>query len=155
MELPLLGSEYDLHSEYRQLDIRELADGYPPRSFDGVVAFDVLEHLEKREGLRLLDSMERIARKKVIVFTPNGFLEQPPSPTNPFQEHLSGWSVDDLARRGYVVTGFNGWKPLRGMYANVRWRPRSLWWRVSLVTQSFVRSRPRLAFQLLGIKDIV
>jgi SAM-dependent methyltransferase len=142
------------HSEYRQLDIRSLANHFPPRSFDCVVALDVIEHLDRVDGLHLLESMETIAEKKVIVFTPNGFLPQPPAPDNPHQEHLSGWSTEDFERRGYEVIGMNGWKPLRGPYAEVRWRPAALWRRVSQLTQPLVDSHPRRAFQLLCLKVV-
>jgi SAM-dependent methyltransferase len=143
-----------MHSEYRQLDIRTLADHFPPGSFDCVVALDVVEHLDRPEGLRLLASMESIARKKVIVFTPNGFLPQPPAPDNPHQEHVSGWSTEDFERRGYEVVGINGWKPLRGPYAEVRWRPRGLWRRLSMLTEPLVDARPERAFQLLCVKVV-
>jgi SAM-dependent methyltransferase len=142
------------HSEYRQLDIRSLAGHFPPESFDCVVALDVIEHLDRSDGLHLLESMEAIAGKKVIVFTPNGFLPQPPAPDNPHQEHLSGWSAEDFERRGYEVVGINGWKPLRGPYAEVRWRPRGLWRRLSMLTQPLVDAHPRWAFQLLCVKVV-
>src|SRR5688572_22584485 len=60
-----------IHSEYRQGDALEIETIFGPRSFDCVVALDLIEHLEKADGLRLLEAMERVARKKVIVFTPN------------------------------------------------------------------------------------
>jgi SAM-dependent methyltransferase len=142
------------HSEYRQLDIRSLADHFPTGSFDCVVALDVIEHLDREDGLRLLASMESIAQRKVIVFTPNGFLPQPPAPDNPHQEHVSGWSVEDFEGRGYEVVGMNGWKPLRGPYAEVRWRPRGLWRRLSMLTQPLVDTHPRRAFQLLCVKVV-
>jgi SAM-dependent methyltransferase len=142
------------HTEYRQLDIRSLGDHFPSRSFDCVVALDVIEHLDRADGLRLLESMETIAGKKVVVFTPNGFLPQPPAVDNPHQEHLSGWTTDDFEPRGYEVIGVNGWKPLRGPYAEVRWRPRGIWRRISMLTQPLVDSHPRRAFQLLCMKDV-
>jgi hypothetical protein len=153
--IPEPASQTPLHTEYLELDIRLLAEHFEPRSFDCVVALDVVEHLSREDGFRLLDSMETIASKRVIVFTPNGFLPQPPAANNPYQQHLSGWTTNDLERLGYRVVGINGWKPLRGPYASIRWRPTGFWRRVSLMTQPLVASRPRSAFQLLCVKDVV
>jgi hypothetical protein len=153
--IPDPASDGRMHSEYRQLDVRSLSEHIPPGSFDCVVALDVIEHLGRDEGVQLLGSMESIATRRVIVFTPNGFLPQPPEPDNPYQEHLSGWTATDFERRGYRVVGINGWKPLRGPYASIRWRPRGLWRRLSQLTEPLVASDPRRAFQLLCVKDVI
>ena len=141
------------HTEYVKLDVREAETLFSEASFDCVVALDVVEHLVKPEGLKLLAAMERIAAKRVIVFTPNGFLPQPPAENNPHQEHISGWTVNEFRELGYRVVGVNGWKPLRGPYAKVRWFPAPFWRRVSNVTQGLVENRPERAFQLLCIKE--
>lgn len=153
-QIPEVTPGHGVHSEYRQMDIRALADHFEPGSFDCVVALDVIEHLVRDDGHRLLEAMESIAAKRVIVFTPNGFLDQPPSSDNPHQEHLSGWFPEDFERRRYRVVGINGWRPLRGPYAAIRWRPRPVWRRISIVTQPLMEPRPRHAFQLLCVKDL-
>jgi SAM-dependent methyltransferase len=153
-ELPDEGSAEALHSAYRELDVRSISTSFERRAFDCVVALDVVEHLTREDGRHLLDAMECVASKRVIVFTPNGFLPQPGTLENPFQEHLSGWTVDDFVSRGYSVVGVNGWRPLRGAYAAIRWRPAWFWWRLSLLTECFVRARPRHAFQLLCMKEV-
>lgn len=153
-ELNERGAAVSGHRRYVQSDVRRLGELFPERSFDVVVALDVLEHLEKDEGWSLLDAMERLATRRVIVFTPNGFLPQDEYDGNPYQIHLSGWTVDEFRGRGYRVMGVNGWRPLRGERASIAWRPRSLWGRVSLYTQSYFEERPRHAFQLLCSKEL-
>ena len=37
-------------------------------SFDYALAFEVIEHMKKQDGMKLLDEAERIARKKVNSF---------------------------------------------------------------------------------------
>lgn len=143
-----------VHSDYVQLDIRKIGERFEPRSFDCVVALDVIEHLPREEGLRLLDDMERIAAKRVVVFTPNGLLFQPPEPGNPHQEHVSGWTAEEMGARGYEVTGIAGWKPLRGPYVKPRWRPHWLWERIALLTEPPFEKRPATAFQILCVKQI-
>jgi hypothetical protein len=143
-----------IHTDYVQMNIAEIGGEFAPQSFDCVVALDVIEHFEKDDGLRLLDAMERIARKKVVVFTPNGFVAQPPTSDNPHQLHRSGWTVAEMRARGYDVIGIGGWRPLRGAYANPRVRPYWLTERLSLLTERFFESRPEQAFQILCTKHI-
>jgi SAM-dependent methyltransferase len=142
-----------IHNRYVQADVRALADHFAERSFDCVLASEVIEHLTKEEGERFLGTLERIARRRVIVFTPNGFLPQGQWESNPWQVHKSGWSVEDMRQRGYRVIGLRGWKPLRGECATIRFRPKFLWLFLSSLTQRWVRNRPEKAFQILCIKD--
>lgn len=65
-----------IHDEYRCMNVLDIEKEIPDRSFDCAVALDLIEHLTKEDGLRLLGAMERIARRKVVVFTPQGFLPQ-------------------------------------------------------------------------------
>lgn len=143
-----------IHDAYAVLDVQRLRSAFRPRAFDCVLASDLIEHLDKRAGLELISAMEELARRRVVVFTPNGFLEQPPDPDNPWQEHISGWTVEEFHRLGYRVLGVNGWRPLRTMYAEIRFRPLPFWERLSVLTQPLTEHRPRRAFQLLAVKDL-
>ena len=143
-----------IHTDYVQMNIAEIGSRFAPGSFDCVVALDVIEHFEKADGLRLLDDMERIARKKVVIFTPNGFVAQEATPDNPHQLHRSGWSVSEMRARGYEVRGIGGWRPLRGAYALPRIHPYWLTERLSLLTERFFESRPEHAFQILCTRTI-
>jgi hypothetical protein len=110
--------------------------------------------LEKEDGRRLLERMAGLARRRIIVFTPNGFLPQGEVDGNPYQVHRSGWDIDEMQALGYRVIGINGWKPLRGELAALRWRPHRLWERVSLLSQRWTTTDPRQAFQILCVKDV-
>jgi SAM-dependent methyltransferase len=141
-----------IHDEYFKMDVRKLK--FKPKSFDAVIALELIEHLRKKEGEKLLDDMERIARKRVIVFTPNGFLEQKGYDGNEYQEHKSGWTVSEMRRRGYRVIGVNGIKFLRGEFGFIRYSPKYFWLRVSDITELFTYHFPQYAFQLLCVKDV-
>ncbi len=143
-----------IHNEYFVLDVLNIDKKFSPNSFDCVIALDLIEHLEKQQGIDLIKMMEKIAKKKVIIFTPNGFLPQGEYRGNKWQVHKSGWSVKEMRERGYKVIGINGWKSLRGEKALLRFRPQFFWKIVSDITQLFVRNRPEKAFQILCIKDI-
>lgn len=121
-------------------------------SFDCVVALEVIEHLEKDAGLILLDNIERIAKKKIILSTPNGFLPQTAYSNNPLQVHKSGWTPEELRQRGYKIIGLNGLKYLRGERASIKFKPKLLWYFISILSQIFVRNYPAYGFQLFCVK---
>lgn len=143
-----------IHDEYRCMNVLDIEREIPDRSFDCAAALDLIEHLTKEDGLRLLRAMERIARRKVVVFTPQGFLPQHAVGGNEFQRHLSGWKVDEMRGMGYRVLGMSGWKPLRGAEAEPNWQPRFLCERLSLLTEPLFERRPKHAFQILCIKEM-
>jgi SAM-dependent methyltransferase len=143
-----------IHDEYRLLDLREIGGAFPAGSFDAVLAVDVLEHLAADEGLHLLLAMERLARRRVVVFTPCGFVRQEERDGNPLQAHRSGWAAAQMHGLGYEVRGVHGLRLLRGEEGVVRWRPRRLWGVVSDLTQPLVARAPALAYHLLCVKEI-
>jgi hypothetical protein len=146
--------EAKIHTEYHQIDALDVESKFGARSFDCVVAVDLIEHLEKPQGERLLEVMERVARRKVIVFTPNGFVPQEAYDHNPYQAHRSGWDLREMRERGYRMWGVHGWKPLRGERSEPRWKPYRLWATIALWTQPLVERRPQHAFHILCVKDM-
>ncbi|WP_163869398.1 class I SAM-dependent methyltransferase [Myxococcus eversor] len=144
----------NIHHEYHQMDLLQVGQHFAPKSFDAVIALDVIEHFEKPEGYRLLEMMESLARKRVVVFTPNGFLPQDEWDNNVHQVHRSGWEVYDFELRGYRVIGMSGWKPLRGDFALPRIRPSRLGSRLSILTEPFTTRFPQHAFQLFAMRDM-
>ncbi|MBZ4397756.1 class I SAM-dependent methyltransferase [Myxococcus faecalis] len=143
-----------IHQEYHQLDLLQVGQHFAPKSFDAVIALDVIEHFDKPEGYRLLEMMESLARKRVVIFTPNGFLPQDEWDNNVHQVHRSGWEVYDFELRGYRVTGMSGLKPLRGDFALPRIRPARLGSRLSILTEPLATRVPQLAFQLFAVRDM-
>jgi ubiquinone/menaquinone biosynthesis C-methylase UbiE len=142
-----------IHNEYHILDALDIGKEFRSNSFDCVLASGLIEHLTKEEGIRLLAMMERIARKRTIIITPNGFLPQGEYDSNPGQIHKSGWTVREMKNRGYKVIGINGWKPLRGERASIRFRPRLLFGVISVVSEFLVKNHPDRAFELMCSKD--
>lgn len=139
------------YSGWIQGDLLALPIG--DQSVDAVVSLDVIEHLEKEEGIALLKRLESVARRRVVVLTPNGFVPQPAN-DNPWQLHKSGWTVEDFESLGYRVSGVYGWKRLRGPYAKLRYRPRLFWDVVSAISHLFTAGNPRCAFHLLAVKSV-
>jgi hypothetical protein len=141
-----------IHNEYRRMDVLSIGKEFKAHSFDCVLASDLIEHLTKKDGVRLLNMMERIARERVIVFTPNGFLSQGEFDCNPWEGHKSGWTVAEMKERGYEVVGINGWKPLGRKVISMKSPKRRFWKVLSDITEVVVKSRPEKAFQILCVK---
>jgi SAM-dependent methyltransferase len=143
-----------IHDSYIVGDIFALVDDDAFPRYDCVVALDVIEHFEKERGLAFMDAIERIAAKRVIIFTPNGFLPQEPFDGNEFQRHLSGWYPDEFRNRGYRVYGAHGLKQLRGDFAEPSVKPRKIGLMLSLASQWIALAFPQLAFHLFAVKDV-
>ena len=143
-----------IHDEYRQLDVLRLDEEFEPGSFDAVVAFDLVEHLSEADAEALFRLMERTARKRVVVHTPNGFNPQDEYAGNPLQAHRSGWTARRMRELGYTVHGSNGVRFLRGEQGRPRWRPERFWGALSGLTQPLAYRAPQLAYQLLCVKEV-
>jgi SAM-dependent methyltransferase len=124
------------------------------KQFDCVVALDIVEHFEKEDGHRFLRRLEQIARRRVIVLTPNGFQPSEPFDDNLSQRHLSGWDARELSGLGYRVFGANGLKALKGDYAKPKLKPAMLWLGISMLTQYVTVLVPEVAYHLFAVKDL-
>lgn len=66
-----------------------------PKDYDLVLMCDVIEHMEKEDGYRIIDYFEN---SKIIVSTPITFMYEP-HPENTFEEHVSHWGFQDFETR--------------------------------------------------------
>ncbi|KKS42044.1 MAG: hypothetical protein UV61_C0003G0019 [Candidatus Gottesmanbacteria bacterium GW2011_GWB1_43_11] len=86
-------------------DARFLSRYFRPKSFDIVLALDVIEHMTRSEGRRFLKQLEIIARKQIIILTPLGWFPQDHEcvgdGTNKHQQHKSAWYRKDFELLGY------------------------------------------------------
>lgn len=88
-------------------DVTKLHEMFLPKSFDIVIALDIIEHLDKEESLKMIAECEKIARKAVILETPKGYVPQNIDILghggHEFQTHRCGWEVEELKALGYTV----------------------------------------------------
>lgn len=143
-----------IHDEYHQDNVRDIDRLFRKKSFDAVIALDLIEHLSKKEGLMLLKKMEDIARKKIILLTPNDFTNQAPLENNPHQIHQSGWTTRDFKKKGFRVYGLRGIKFIRGECATIKYRPWFFWGLIASLSQILVYYWPNLAYQLFAVKEL-
>ncbi len=140
------------HNKFHLAAATELDKHFSENEFDCCIALDLIEHLTKKDGIKLLRDMETIASKKIVLFTPNGFLPQQ-SHDGDLQEHLSGWSAKEMESLGFKVFGMHGHKALRGGQHQHRLKPAALSGIISALTHFlFTRKHPTQAAAILCVK---
>jgi SAM-dependent methyltransferase len=142
------------HEQYALGDVTRISELFATSKFDACIALDVIEHLNKNDGWRMVEDMERLATKRVVIFTPNGFIPQK-SRDGDLQEHLSGWTADEMRSRGYRVLGMYGPKSWRGEYHRIKYQPRPFWVILSMLAHYlYTRSRPEKAAAIFCVKNL-
>ena len=99
----------DVYTEVKQYDIRKILEIIKPNSFDVVLAIDIIEHLERGEGKKLICDMISISTKCVIIYTPLTFSDNIKNVIgtwakgNPYQIHKSLWVEEDFKIHGFKM----------------------------------------------------
>jgi len=88
---------------YQKLNHSDIKKYNPRSKFDVVVASHVLEHLNKKDGLKFIRKLENIAQNRVIIATPIGQFPQEDIDKNKYQIHKSTWDVEEMKNLGYKV----------------------------------------------------
>ena len=97
-------------SDYVCADLRFLP--FKNKSYDYVLAFDVVEHFRKNDGYQFIRQAEAITKKLLIIQIPNGYCPTPYA-KNDYEMHKSIWFTRDLENFGFFVLGPHGLKRLR------------------------------------------
>ena len=147
-----LAKERCVHNHYIEADI--LQDNINSQ-FDLVTLYGLIEHLPKTDGFRLLDRIEKLSSKFILLETPNGFVPQGPEFGNEFQRHHSGWFIHEFEGRGYTVYGTTGTRHLRGYMAGPKYNfPGCLLCDELLTLLLRINRNPKHAFNLVAVKDV-
>lgn len=102
-------------------DIRLFVEHFPRGMYDVGIMFDVLEHLDKEDGIRVLN-MLKLMCNKLIVTLPRGYLKQDPIDGNIYQKHISAWDVKDFKDLGFDVHLLNrGLRLIEFPFELIRW----------------------------------
>jgi len=154
-----------IHSKYVNKKI-ELID-FKEKSFDAVLLIEVLEHMKKKDGVKLLKKAELWAKKKIIITTPNGYFPMGEIDNNLYHKHLSGWSVSDLKTIGFDVRGITGAKFMykkensvdnlgneEFTFVNMKYKPQHISFLFNAFLQLFTYYIPTSAFELFAVKNL-
>jgi SAM-dependent methyltransferase len=149
-----------IHNKYLKKNILDL--DFEENSFDAVILIEVLEHLPPAIGRKIIKNAGKWAKKKLVITSPNGFVEQKAVDNNPWQKHLSGWDYKKMRSLGFKSRGLAGLRSLRqevendtmgdDLMSSIRLKPRVFWFFIASLSQSFVYWIPGLAFELFSVK---
>lgn len=100
------------HRSYNKI-IKKALPNIPMKdqSVDVIFCIEVIEHLKKSDGLKLLREIDRVCRERAIITTPNVFF-QPIEGRKNEDAHHSLWSTKDFRSFGYKVHGMGVRIPL-------------------------------------------
>jgi hypothetical protein len=127
-------------------------DSLQDSEFDLVIALDLIEHLSKEDGYLLLYQLDRLTSKSSLIFTPNGFVWQPPALNNPFNAHISAWKPKELRQLGWKNQFGNvGLFFLVGPYGLLKYNSKVINI-INILALPIVRVCPFLGFSVTAIK---
>lgn len=106
-----IGKKLKIHNQYIISDVRKIK--FKDKSFDVVLALQILEHLKKNEAWKVVDKIERIAKRQIIIAIPIGEMYHPIVDNNKLQLHQSAFYPGEFEKRGYKIIKF-GRKELLG-----------------------------------------
>jgi len=89
-----------IYDELIEADVRYYETS---RKYDIIIACELLEHLKREEGFKLLDTLESACDLRIIISTPHGLTDQSALDENDFQRHISAWFREDFKNRGYKI----------------------------------------------------
>ena len=90
---------------------------FKDKSCDIAMAIELIEHLDKADGGKALEEMERVAKKMVVIAMPIGENEHHDYYGNPFEEHKYVWSLNEIKEKGYEVRG----EGIKGLMSGDSW----------------------------------
>ena len=83
---------------------------FKDKSIDTTMMIDVIEHLHKQNGFKIIKEAKRISRKNIILFTPLWWEEDPLGHSksakeswaypNKYKKHISLWTKEDF--KGWI-----------------------------------------------------
>jgi ubiquinone/menaquinone biosynthesis C-methylase UbiE len=120
-------------------------------SFDYVLCSEVIEHLNKQSGQRLLAEIDRVCKGRAIITTPNisHTRWKYDSPLS-YERHQSSWNVGEFKKHSYRVKGL-GFK-----LASMNWvKSPFIWGFFFYIMTPITYLIPTLGEFLIAIKDYV
>lgn len=98
-----------IHHNYIQGNITEMDMKELLKSYQAVIAFDLIEHLTQNEAIKLIETIENCQNIKFIAIkTPSSYIDQGEYDGNVFQKHYSSINSAFFRSRNYQIHGVDG-----------------------------------------------
>lgn len=94
------------HTHYLVSDVLKVP--FEKKSFDLVMASQVIEHLSPADAKRFINKIESMAKRQVIISTPIGKSKYGTDDGNKLQQHKSYFYPRDFQKRGYKIIRIGG-----------------------------------------------
>ena len=121
------------------------------KSFSLTLAGEVIEHLEKEEGVSFIKELEEVTSGQLVITAPNGSFDPELESENVYNTHKSAWSAADFKRLGFRVKGIRlRFKPSSRFHLSIRQPLWIVYKMLSPISDIF----PSLAEFLIAIKDV-
>lgn len=158
-----ISKKQKIHTKYLQKNILNL--DFPKNSFDAIILIEVLEHLTKKDGQKILKLANKWAKNKIIISTPNLYFPMNEVDHNPYQKHLSGWSIPELKKIGFKVNGVSGLRFFyqsenqvnslikNNYYQNIKFKPKIFFYFLNAFFQIPNYYFPKFTFGLFAVKS--
>ncbi|MBI2018541.1 class I SAM-dependent methyltransferase [Candidatus Daviesbacteria bacterium] len=141
------------YKKVTKADLRNI--NFNKKSFDVVILFQVIEHLNKKDAKKLIRKAVSVATKAVLISVPNGHCDQGVYDGNIYNKHKSTWNAADFKKMGFKVYG----QGLKIIYGSRSYEGRigASWWQkivvpLSIILLPLVLIFPEIAVQLIGVK---
>ena len=105
-----------------------------------------------------------MGQKKIILSTPNHYFPMNEVDKNPYQKHISGWSISEFKKLGFKINGVSGLKcfyksknndnhMINGKsYKNIRFKPQPLFYLINALFQIPNYFFPYFTFGIFAVK---
>lgn len=141
-----------IHDEYILCDVCYLP--FREKSFDVALCFEVIDHLSRSQGAKLLKELDKVASAQIIMSAHVGFHPLVEGiDGNPLQVHKSGWTPGEFKSLGFKVRG----QGFRHVYqsaagASISTPRKLISYTVSYLIEPYIYSRPNLAAHMICVK---
>lgn len=124
---------------YLNTDFKGAISLFPEKSVDTIFMVDVIEHIDREVGQAGIESLKRIARSQIVLFTPLGYMEQDPDANGidqwgmggvEWQKHRSGWLPEEFpVESGWTTIACRDFHEVDGYYRPLE-KPAGAFWAI-------------------------
>ncbi len=125
-DLFYLDQRGELAAKHRYIHLKDVKTFYVGR-YDVITMLDIIEHLPKDIGLRIINNAQENAYFRILIWLPIGVCPQGDLEGNPLQVHQSTWEAKELEDLGFQVKVYKNYHTHFNPHVSAAW---AVWDRV-------------------------